>query len=142
MAKLTPEQAAAKLIRNAKSAASTMAEQVDKVTVAPSQQAVAKQEKMLRNLMEAIQSGKWAESLGSVTLEDWKEAMKTKGIPRIAQGLDASESKLVDFYAELFPYQEGIQRELAEMPDLTFEDALSRMVHNARKMKEFKRRKR
>jgi len=141
MPKVTPEEGADKLISNAKSAAPRIAAQVDKVTEAPTAAAAKKLDKMRMKFNEAVDSGKVKRGLDRVTLGDWQAAMKTKGIPRIASGLDSARDKITEFNREFYPFLEGVERDVHAMPDTTLEDGINRMVTNVRKIAEFKRSK-
>lgn len=136
---LTPAQVAEKHIRRTKQAVVDMQNGVAAVTEAPSKAAVAKQDKLLSNLTASIQSGKWARNTARVTLDDWKKAMLEKGVNRVAQGLDGSQKKIEDFFAQLLPFQQNIQQEISRMPDLTLEDGINRATAWMRKMATFKR---
>lgn len=139
MPKVTAAEAAAKLIDRAKAASGTIAAQVDKVTEAPTAKAVRKLDKMRANYLAAIDGGKVERGLNRVTLEDWKRAMKEKGIPNISRGLDYARPKIEAFYREFLPFLEGVQAELEGMPDTTLEDNINKMVHNVRRISEFRR---
>lgn len=139
MPRITPEEGADKLISNAKSAAPRIAAQVAKVTTAPTLAAAAKLDKMRMKFNEAIDSGKTERGLRRVTLSDWQDAMIKKGVPRIASGLDASRSKIEEFNREFYPFLERVESEVGAMPDTTLEDNIGRMVHNVRRISEFKR---
>lgn len=139
MPKLTPQEAREKHARRLKGATADIAAGVERVTEAPGKQAAAKQEKMRANLIESIDSGKWASRVASVSVEEWRDQMKTKGIPRIAAGVDGAADKIEDFFGQLFPFQEGLQRKVDDMPDLTLEDNINRMTTFVRGMSGFKR---
>ena len=139
MAKLTPQQAREKHARRLKGATEDIRIGVNRVTVAPGQQAIAKQDKMRQNLMDAIDSGKWKKGLERVSLEDWRTKMINKGIPRIAAGVDDSAGKIENFFADLFVHQDRLKGELEKMPDMTLEDSIQRMVTFTRGMAKFKR---
>jgi len=94
---------------------------------------------MLQNIQNAVTSGRWAKRVSSVSVEDWRTAMIQKGIPRIAQGIDAAGPKVEAFFEEFFPYLETVEKEVQAMPDLTLEDNINRMVHAVRRQAEFKR---
>lgn len=138
MAKLTPAQAREKHARNLKASVPDITIGVNAVTEAPGKKAAAKADKMLRNLTEAVNSGKWAQRVGDVPLEEWKGQMIDKGIPRIAQGIDGSAAKVEAFFAQLFPYQDGLQSKLKGMADMTLEDNINRMTTWVRGMAQFK----
>lgn len=138
MARLTPTQAREKHARNLKAAVPDITIGVDRVTEAPGKKAAAQQEKMLANLTESVRDGTWARRVSAVTLEQWKTDMKTKGIGRIAAGIDGAADKVEAFFEQLFPYQDALAAKLDGMADLTLEDSINRMVTFVRGMAEFK----
>ena len=139
MPKLTAAEATEKHARRLKGATEDIRRGVQRVTEAPGQAAAAKQEKFRQNLMAAIDSGKWARRVASVSLGEWQTLMADKGIPRIAAGVDASAGKIEDFFSQLFAHQEGLERKVQSMPDLTLEDSINRMTTWVRGMSEFQR---
>jgi hypothetical protein len=139
MSKLTPQQAREKQARRLKASTEDIRLGIQRVNTAPGEQAAAKQEKMREKLVAAIDSGKWASRVKSVTLEEWKTKTASKGIPRIAAGIDEAAPKVEAFFAELFPFQDRLSNELNRMPDLTLEDSISRMTTWVRGMSQFKR---
>jgi len=139
MPKVTPEESAKKLIQRAKAAAPFIAAQVAKVTVSPTEKAAEKIDKMQANFLKAVSDGKVERGLRRVSLTDWQKAMIEKGVPRIAQGLDAAEGKIIEFNREFYPFLERVQAELDAMPDTTLQDGIAKMVHNVTRIAEFKR---
>lgn len=129
-----------KWARRAAGATQDMINGVNSVTVNPAQQAAAKEQKMITNLTQSVQSGKWRRGLARVTLEDWKRSMIEKGASRVASGVQNAQPKMESFMSELLPYQEQLQSKLAGMPDLTLEDNINRAVTFMRGMSQFKRR--
>jgi len=138
VSKLTPQQAREKHARRLKGAVEDIRIGVGAVTEAPGKAAAAAQEKMLANLTEAVRSGKWARKVGAVPLADWQKAMLEKGINRIAAGIDGSAEKVEKFFEQLFPYQDALKAKLDDLPDLTLEDSINRMVTYVRGMADFK----
>lgn len=139
MPKLTPKQAQEKWASRLKSASQEIANGVDRVTEAPGKKAAAKADKMLAGIQRAINEGKWQDRVASVTLEAWKTSMKTKGVPRIAAGVDGAANKQEKFFGELFAYQEGLQGKIEQMPDVTLEDGINRATEWIRGMSRFRR---
>ena len=139
MPKLTPQEATAKHARNLKNSIQDITTGVNRVSVAPGAQAAAKSEKMLQNLTKSVQSGKWGRRVAAVPLAEWQNAMNTKGVQRVASGIDAAKEKVESFYAELFPYQAGLESKIKALPDLTLEDSLNRMTTWVRGMAGFQR---
>jgi hypothetical protein len=140
MAPKDPKAIAEKFVRRAQSATQDMITGVNNVTINPAQQAFAKEQKLLNNVTQAIQSGKWRRGMQTVTLESWKQSMVQKGAPRVAAGVQAAQPKMEAFYSELLPYQEQLQTKLGSMPDLTLEDSINRATTWMRGMANFKRR--
>ncbi len=139
MAMPTPAQLAEKWGRRLKGAVPDIQAGVQRVTVSPTEQAAEKQDKMLTNLTEAVNSGKWAAGLRRVSLDDWRQATLGKGIARLAQGVDGAVPKVEAFAAEFLPHLERGQAEISRMPDLTLEDNIGRMVAMVRHNAGFKR---
>jgi len=140
MAPKDPKAVAEKWVRRSQAATQDMVNGVNAVTTNPAQQAIAKEQKLLQNVTQAIQSGKWRRGMQTVTLESWKASMVQKGAPRVSAGVQAAQSKQEGFYSELLPYQEQLQSKLSGMPDLTLEDSINRAVTWMRGMNSFKRR--
>ena len=137
--KVTPEEYAEKQARNLKAATPDIRRGIERVTDSPTAKAAAAQEKMLARLTESVNSGKWANGLKRVTLEDWKSKTLTKGVPRIAAGIDAAYDKVVAFASELLPFQATLQGKVDGMADLTLEDNIQRAAEWMRGMAKFKR---
>lgn len=138
MAKLTPQEAVAKQAARLKGATEDIRRGIDRVSEAPGVKAAAKQDKMLAGITEAVQSGKWAQRVSAVTLEEWKRKTRDVGVNRIAAGIDAAQPKMLAFYEQLIPFQENLQREVGKMPDITLEDNLARMTTFVRGMSQFR----
>ena len=139
MAKLTPEQFAEKHARRLKGSMADIKRGVEGVTNSPMEKAAAKKDKMQARMNEALDSGKWERGLKSVSLEDWKNQLVTKGIPRISAGIDAAHDKVVNFASKLLPYIDEGRAKVKSMPDLTLEDNLNRMTEFVRHMSKFRK---
>ncbi len=142
MAKLlTPSEYTEKLIRRSKAASVDMERGIQAVTEAPGAAAVKKESKMLAKLTEAVQSGKWRQRTGAVTLEQWRKNALEKGIPRVSVGLDAAQEKIQSFAEEFLPFIDGLQKKVKGMPDQTLEDGIARATTWMREASKFKRSK-
>lgn len=138
MPKLTPEQAADKWSRRTQGAVADYTAGVQAVTESPMAAAAASEQKMLQNLMESVNSGRWKEALLNVSLADWKDAAATKGSQRLAAGVQGAVDKQAEYYRRVFPVLERIQGEIDAMPNLTIEDSIARAAHLMRAMHAFK----
>lgn len=133
MARVTPEQAAAKWQTRLSGATQQITDGVNRVNRAPG--AAAAQNKAAWLARVTASADKWARNVSAVSLEDWKAKMTTVGIPRIAQGAQANVGKVQSFQAAFLPYlDQGVARVKA-MPNATLEDGIARATamirHNA-----------
>jgi len=137
--KLTPDEIADKWARRLKAATEDIRRGVEKVTVAPSEKAVTKKDKMKANLIKAIEDGTWEYWLKKYTLEAWKRDMLAKGVTRIPSGVDAASEDYREFASQLIAHINAGLAEVEKMPDLTLEDSLARVEKFLRHMAKFKR---
>lgn len=137
--KITPAEFQEKHARNLKASLVDMRAGVERVTEAPGGLAAAKQDKMLANLTAKVTDGTWAARLRKVTLEEWREKMINKGLPRVSGGIDAASAKVTDFATQLLPAVDAAARKAQAMPDLTLEDSISRMTSFVRDMAKFRK---
>jgi len=137
--KVTPKEFSEKWSRNLAAAVDYIRSGVDKVTVAPSEKAIAAKEKLKRRLVEAIDGGVWEAGLRGYTLEQWKRDMKEKGIPRIPDGADKARGKVESFASKLLPYIDSGLERIKAMPSITLEDSIRRATEWIRYMSQFKK---
>lgn len=138
-ARVTPQEAANKWSRRLGAAGEDIRRGIERVSVAPGQQAAAQQPKMRARTLEAIDSGKWARNTAAVTLPDWKRAAIDKGVPRIASGATDAEPKMAAFMSELLPAVDAAVARVDAMPSTTLDDNIARMTTFVRQMADFKR---
>ncbi len=124
--RMTPEQFYAKWARNLKGATSYIQDGVNAVTEAPGKKAAEKSAKWHSAISSQETLAKWERRVGSVSLEDWKTAMLTKGVGRISAGVDNAEAKSVDFATKLISHQNALLPTIDSMPDLTLGDSIER----------------
>lgn len=135
--RVSAEEYAEKHARRLKGAVEDIRRGVDRVSEAPTAKAADKQDKMLANLQAAVSSGKWARRLRAVTLEEWKDKTLTKGIGRIAAGIDAAHGKQVAFAEQLLAFEGTLLEKVDKMSDMTLEDSIAKMTAWARGMSKF-----
>ena len=138
MAKLTPEQYAEKQARNLKNSLPDIRMGIERVSSAPGQAAAAAQQRMKDNLNKAIDDGRWAEKVRGVSLEEWKTAALTKGVDRIAQGIDAAHAKQVVMAGRLLAAVDSSAAKVRSMPKGPIQDSISRMTAFVEDMHKFK----
>ena len=135
--RVTAEEYAEKHARRLKGSVEDIRRGVERVTESPTAKAASKEAKMIANLTAAVQSGKWARRLRAVTLEEWKDKTLTKGIGRIAAGIDAAHGKQVAFAEKLLAFESTLLDKVEKMPDMTLEDSIAKMTAWARGMSKF-----
>jgi len=135
--RLTPEQLAAKWGSRLKGASEDIRLGVERVTDAPGRKAAEKVDKWVARLTDPATRRKWANRVAAVSVEEWKSAIINKGIPRIAQGVDAAQGKMTRFAEQLIPYQNNLLTQIERMPDITLEDSINRMTTWIRGMAKF-----
>lgn len=128
MARLTPEEYADKQARNLKNSLPDIRAGIQRVTVAPGQAAVAQQDRMRTKVLEAIDSGLWASKTRAVSLQEWQDAALTKGVDRIAVGIDAAKDKQVQMASRLLPLVDAAAARANAMPKVTLQDSIARMT--------------
>lgn len=139
MARLTAEEFQEKHARRLKASLEDVRAGIARVTISPTSQAAAKQDKMKTKLNAAIDNGTWAARLRKVTLSDWQKQFTDVGVNRIPAGIDAASDKVKDFARQFLPAVDAAQSKVKGMPDLTLEDSISRMTAFIREMSKFKK---
>jgi hypothetical protein len=137
MPRVTPEQYANKMINRLSGATEDIRRGVENVATAPTAEAAKKADKYLAGVQGSVD--KWKRNLMKVGLDEWKQAMVDKGLPRVASGIANAKPKLVAFATELLPYVGRGQEKIKAMPDLSQADSRNRMNAWFDHMSAFKR---
>jgi len=137
MAKLTPAEFANKWATRLGAATEDIQRGVNRVTDAPTEKAAQKADKYLAKVTAAVSSGKFARNLRKVSLEQWKTATISKGIPRVSQGAQAAKTKVQGFAEQLNAHQDDLKGKINAMPDVTLEDSINRATAWIRGMATF-----
>lgn len=133
MARVTPEQAAAKWSTRLQGSTTDIATGVRNVQEAPGKAAARAKDLWLQRVTAS--APKWARRVSEVTLADWQTSMIEKGIPRISGGAQAAVPKVTQFMADFLPYvDQGVAR-IRQMPkgsvDMGIARAAEMIRHNA-----------
>lgn len=139
MARVTPQEAAAKQATRLKGAVEDMRRGIERTTKSPTEAAAAQKEKMLSKLQAKVADGTWEKNLRAVSLSEWQTQAINKGIPRVAAGIDAARGKQEAFYAKLLPAVDAAKAKVQAMPSTTLEDNINRMTTYIREMSKFKK---
>lgn len=101
MASLSPQEYADKWGRRLKAAGPDIQAGIKRVQQAPGVMAAQQAQVMLNNLAARVNDGSWAKAVAGVSLSDWQTAALTKGVGRIAAGVDAAQSKVASMAGPL-----------------------------------------
>lgn len=128
MPRLTPQEAAAKLVARAGQAVGDYQAGVSRVQRAPGEAAAAAQQRMLNGVTQAVNSGRWANRVRSVGLAEWQQKTREVGGARYAQGVQAAQSKIEQRMTQLFPKIDAAAAKARSMPADTKEQRIQRSV--------------
>jgi len=110
---------------------------VERVNVAPGQQAAAKADLWLQNTIAA--KDKWARNVSAVSLQSWKNSMLTYGIQNLAKGVAKGKAKYAIFQQRWQQYyNSAIAPGLASMPRGSLEQNIARAEYVMRQAAQFK----
>ena len=110
---------------------------VMRVTESPMAKSAAAEDKWFANIQRAHTSGKRKRALLGISLSDWQKQTAEVGAQRIPSGAAAAEGKMGKFYDKLFPFEEGLQKKIKSMPNVTLQDSVSRATAWITGMAEF-----
>lgn len=137
MAAKTVQSIVDKWVRNSQAGTESAKIAVEAVTENPCALAAAKKTEYVNGVANA--QNKWEEKLRAVTLQDWKKAMLSKGIPRMAQGIADAKPKMTKFMQEFMPFVTQAAAEVRQMPKGSLEQGIARMTAMVRKLAEFRK---
>lgn len=132
-----PQAATAKWVSAMQNATPQITRGVAAVTVSPGQLAAQAADKWLAKVTQA--KAKFAARVGSVSLQDWQNAMTQYGIPRIAQGATAKQGKMQAFQTEWLAFLQANQGKIDRMPTNTIEDGIAKVTQQIRLNASFRR---
>jgi hypothetical protein len=69
---------------------------------------------------------KFASRVRSVSLQQWQDSYINVGIPRVAQGAQLKQGKVLSFMQEFLPYLQRGMATIDAMPSVTLEDGIAR----------------
>lgn len=133
----TAQEVADKWATNMGNAQTSMQNGVARVTEAPGQAAVAKQQKWILAMQSADVQAKWARKTGAVTLAQWKDSMNNIGIQRAVQGATQKKQKMVNAMTTLLPFIDQVAATVRAMPDNTPADREQRALAMMRGMRNY-----
>lgn len=112
---------------------------ISAVTENPMAKAAAKADKYLAGIQEAVQSGKYRESLLAVPEAVWKQNAIDVGASRIASGVKKGASKMESHLTNFLPFLANVQQAVNAMPDTSLEDRIAKSAEMQRRTAAYKR---
>ena len=117
MPNFDPVSAAANWTAGLTGAGQKITDGVNRVNQAPGQKAAAQAQKYINNVTASVP--KWQRKVAGVTLEQWRSAMITKGVPRVASGAQASQGKFQGALVPLFQFMQSLWQQVDAMDTST-----------------------
>lgn len=99
---------------------------VQAVTQAPGQAAAAKADKMKAGINASIDSGRWAQRVGSVPLAQWQDSMANKGVANISAGVTQAQKTKVQAITNMLNQNDSAVAAVQDMPTDTLEQRLAK----------------
>lgn len=138
MPRLTPDKIAKKMVENASRSTDSYKEGVLNPKRGPASAALAAADKRAEAVRKAEENRTWEKAMATVTDSYVSQRAAEVGAPRYASGITAAKPKIENFWRKFHPILEGIEAEIAAMPDVTDADREARMLANLKKMRETK----
>lgn len=131
---LTPNAVAADWASRLAASTTKIKAGVQRVSTSPG--ALAARQKTVWAANVAAAKTKWASRLAALPLATWQTDMITKGVPRIASGAQAAQTKVATVMTQLLPF---IDRTVASLPARgNLEQNIARSAAFIRGMSQFK----
>jgi hypothetical protein len=133
--RVDPATAASRWTAGLGSASQKITEGIQRVNQAPGAKAAANRQGYINGVNGAVD--KWARNVGRVSLEEWRQAFINKGVPRVAQGAQASQSKFQDRITPVFAYMSNVLATVDQMPNTTPAERDARMLTYVQNMRRY-----
>lgn len=137
MALPTAQEVADKWAQRTSAAAADYAKGVATTDKDPTQLAIAAIPRMRSNILQAIDSGKVANSLRRVGKAGWQQAVAAKGETNFSTGVNAAREKVAERFGPLLAFEQNLLTSIASMPSLTDADRENRMLAWVRGMRNY-----
>lgn len=122
--------------RNMAASGEAVKQGVNAVTESPGVKASANKEKYRRNVLDAVDSGRYERGNASYTVEDWKKALTGKGISNMQTGAANLSARAQRAITEQLQVANEVSAAVAGMPTDTFDQAMEKAKAAARMMME------
>lgn len=138
MAKLTPEEAAAKWAQRTGASAADWQRGIERVTENPGAKAAASADLWQQRLTQPATKEKFKRNVARTSTEDWKAATVAAS-GRFSAGAQAKQAKMQAHQQAVAAHIEAGKRKIAAMPKGTAQDAANRAAAWVLHMAEYKR---
>lgn len=138
MARLTPEEAAAKWRNRASGAQSDWQKGIERTPDSPTAKAAAATDKWQAKVSMASTAQKFKRNVSAVSKEEWQQRTIAKA-GNYSAGISSGEDKMLKHQRDSAAHIEEGKRRLATMPNLTIEDAANRAAFWVRWMAGYKK---
>lgn len=101
---------------------------VDRVQTAPSQTAIAAKDRMKANLIASIDNGSWENGLSKVSLADWQNAMKNKGINNLTAGIATAKTRKLANVQAMLAANDAAVAAVNNLPKGGLQQGIARMT--------------
>lgn len=134
-----PVDVAAKWQQNLSRSTDSIRRGIEAVTESPTASAARSADFWQAQVSAARAKDKFVANLNRVSLQDWKEAMITKGLNRIGTGATAAQGKMAAFMQQFLPYVESVAARVRQMPKGGVEEGIARAAAQIRGNAAFRR---
>lgn len=124
MARVTPEEYAAKWSQRTSGASEDYRRGVQRVTTAPGQLAAAKRADYVANVNAS--ADKWQRKVQAVSLADWQSMAAGKGAANLSTGVQAAQPKMAAAAGKLLSTVDSVRGRVKAMPSGTLQQRMAR----------------
>lgn len=126
--RVSPSDGTDRWVQNLGAAGPRITTGVESVTVSPGRLAAAQRAKWVASMTDPRTHDKWANRVGALDLNTWKDLMTKVGIPRIAAGAQAKQGKYLAFAEKFYPFLSRVVGEIEGMDSTSFQARVQRAV--------------
>ncbi|MBC8552952.1 MAG: hypothetical protein H8D23_25280 [Candidatus Brocadiales bacterium] len=129
---MSGEEMYEKFNRNMGNAKQDIIRGVQSTTKSQSGNAIKAKQKYIDNLQKSIAKNSWEQGLKDAGDEKWRNNFISKGVDKIQAGIAANKPHIVAQMQKVSQIGEEIKNQVANMPKVTEQDSIDRVVFNMR----------
>lgn len=134
MARVNAQQWLAKWGQNLGAAGTAIQAGIARVQTAPGISAAAASDRYVAGVQASVAAGTWQNNVSKVSLQSWQQSMTTKGIPRLAQGIQQAQATKQASVTQLLAAVDSAVATANAIPRGSIEQNISRSAAFARAM--------